>query len=164
MTLSVPLYPIQNSTWHISVWSFLMETDHLRPWQIMRHKVVIWSMGLTAKSQATLLPNMGTCSRAIWDQQASLPIRAITGVWRKIMKWLSLPSGWLKYTGPSLYHGPIQHDFGHNTVKCWTPKGSADIRNSSTFAHIRKYWIYINILTKIFSLVEKIRHDKRSWH
>ena len=35
---------------------------------------------LTARSQATLLPKRGTCSRAICVQPASLPTRARTGV------------------------------------------------------------------------------------
>ena len=26
-----------------------------------------------------------------------------------------------KYTAPVLYHGPILHDYGYNTVKSWTP-------------------------------------------
>lgn len=34
---------------------------------------------LTTRSQATLLSNIGTCSLAICDQQASLPIKPITG-------------------------------------------------------------------------------------
>lgn len=34
---------------------------------------------LTARLQATSLWNMGTCSRAIWVQQASFPTRATTG-------------------------------------------------------------------------------------
>ena len=27
----------------------------------------------------------------------------------------------LKYTAPSLFHGPIQHDFAYNMVKSWIP-------------------------------------------
>ena len=51
------------------------------------------------------------------------------------------------------------------------PKGLRDKRNSSIFAHIRKLQLkmldlyrYGRILIKIFSSVEKIRHDKRSEH
>lgn len=36
-----------------------------------------------ARPHATLLPNMGTCSRDIWLQQASFPTTASTGVWEK---------------------------------------------------------------------------------
>ena len=41
---------------------------------------------LTSKSHPILEPNIGTCSRAIWDQQASLPTRAMTGVWNQFKK------------------------------------------------------------------------------
>lgn len=40
-----------------------------------------------ARPHATLLPNMGTCSRDIWLQQASFPTTASTGVWGKRKQW-----------------------------------------------------------------------------
>jgi hypothetical protein len=48
-------------------------------WTTLRHKYVYWTI-FTSKSHATLEPNIGTCSLAIWDQHASLPTKAITGV------------------------------------------------------------------------------------
>ena len=67
------------------------------------------------------------------------------------------------YMAPTIYHGSIQHDFGYNTVFSWTPNKFQTIsKGVSRHTKFIYYCLYHRFLTKIFSLVEKIKRDKHS--
>ena len=84
-------------------------------------------------------------------------LRVQKTVWQKIYYSFScIHPDTYNYTAPSIYDGSIQHYFGYNAFFSWTPndfqtifKGSADIRNSSIFAHFSIensgfIWLYFN--------------------
>lgn len=95
-----------------------------------------------ARPHATLLPNMGTCSRDIWLQQASFPTKASTGVWKKhkTAKWSRKQASKMNVFG-KLRNKSVWSSEGR--IQQWT---SDLLRKKSAFT------IFLNRLVNNYSL------------